>query len=134
MDTLVLVESPTKARTLTRFLGGKYDIEASVGHIRDLPKGDIGVDIENNFEPRYVTPKDKQKILTGLKKKVKTADLVLLATDPDREGEAISYHLLEMLKPEAKKGVEFKRIVFHEITKDAIEEALAHPRELDLKL
>jgi DNA topoisomerase I len=134
MDTLVLVESPTKARTLTRFLGAKYDIEASVGHIRDLPKGELGVDVEHNFEPRYVTPKDKQKILTGLKKKVKTADLVLLATDPDREGEAISYHLLEMLKPEAKKGVEFKRIVFHEITKDAIEEALVHPRELDLKL
>lgn len=134
MKTLVLVESPTKARTLTRFLSGKYDIQASVGHIRDLPKGDIGVDIENNFEPRYVTPKAKQKILTALKKKVKSADSVLLATDPDREGEAISYHLLEMLKPEAKKGVEFKRIVFHEITKEAIEEALVHPRELDTKL
>lgn len=134
MSTLILVESPTKARTLTRFFGKKYDVEASVGHIRDLPKGELGVDIENNFEPRYVTPKDKQKILTGLKKLVKKANLVLLATDPDREGEAISFHLLEMLKPEAKKGTEFKRIVFHEITKDAIEEALTNPRNLDTKL
>lgn len=134
MSTLILVESPTKARTLTRFFGKKYDVEASVGHIRDLPKGDIGVDIEHNFEPRYVTPKDKQKILTALKKKVKTADTVLLATDPDREGEAISFHLLEMLKPEAKKTTEFKRIVFHEITKEAIEEALGNPRDLDTKL
>ncbi|MGE5041888.1 MAG: type I DNA topoisomerase, partial [Candidatus Levyibacteriota bacterium] len=132
--TLILVESPTKARTLARFFGDKYDIEASVGHIRDLPKGDIGVDIEHNFEPRYVIPKAKQKILTGLKKKVKNKDEVLLATDPDREGEAISYHLLEMLKPEAKKDTTFKRIVFHEITKDAIEEALQSPRGIDEKL
>ncbi|MBP6913614.1 MAG: type I DNA topoisomerase [Candidatus Levybacteria bacterium] len=134
MSTLVLVESPTKARTLTRFFGDKYDVEASIGHIRDLPRGDIGVDIENNFEPRYVTPKAKQKTLTLLKKKVKKADTVLLATDPDREGEAISYHLLEMLKPEAKKGAVFKRIVFHEITREAIEEALNNPREIDEKL
>lgn len=134
MSTLILVESPTKARTLTRFFGNKYVVEASVGHIRDLPRGEIGIDFEKNFEPRYVTPKAKQKTLTGLKKLVKKADSVLLATDPDREGEAISFHLLEMLKPEAKKGIEFKRIVFHEITKDAIEEALTHPRELDLKL
>lgn len=133
-NTLILVESPTKARTLTRFFGKKYDVEASVGHIRDLPKGELGVDIEKDFEPRYVIPKDKQKILTGLKKKVKTADIVLLATDPDREGEAISFHLLEMLRPEAKKGTVFKRIVFHEITKEAIEEALENSRELDIKL
>lgn len=134
MNTLILVESPTKARTLTRFFGDKYDVEASIGHIRDLPKGDIGVDIEHNFEPRFVTPKAKQKTLTLLKKKVKKADTVLLATDPDREGEAISYHLLEMLKPEAQKNTEFKRIVFHEITKDAIEEALNKPRSIDEKL
>jgi len=133
-NTLILVESPTKARTLGRFFGDKYDIEASVGHIRDLPRGEIGVDIEHNFEPRFVTPKAKQKILTELKKRVKKADTVLLATDPDREGEAISFHLLEMLKPEAKKTTTFKRIVFHEITKDAIEEALENPRELDQKL
>lgn len=133
-NTLILVESPTKARTLTRFFGNKYDVEASVGHIRDLPKGELGVDIEHEFEPRYVIPKDKQKILTGLKKKVKNVDTVLLATDPDREGEAISFHLLEMLKPEAKKNTVFKRIVFHEITKEAIEEALNSPRELDIKL
>ncbi|HMS22477.1 MAG TPA: type I DNA topoisomerase [Candidatus Levybacteria bacterium] len=134
MSTLILVESPTKARTLTRFFGDKYDVEASIGHIRDLPRGDIGVDIEHDFEPRYVTPKAKQKTLTLLKKKVKKADTVLLATDPDREGEAISYHLLEMLRPEAKKGAVFKRIVFHEITRDAIEEALNNPREIDEKL
>lgn len=134
MPTLILVESPTKARTLTRFFGSKYMVEASVGHIRDLPRGEIGVDIEHDFEPRYVTPKAKQKTLTGLKKLVKKADSVLLATDPDREGEAISYHLFEMLKPEAKKSAEFKRIVFHEITKDAIEDALSHPRAIDQKL
>lgn len=134
MSTLILVESPTKARTLTRFFGSKYDVEASIGHIRDLPKGDIGIDFEDNFEPRFVTPKAKQKTLTMLRKKVKNADTVLLATDPDREGEAISFHLLAMLKPEAKKGTEFKRIVFHEITKDAIDEALLHPREIDTQL
>lgn len=134
MKTLILVESPTKARTLTRFFGDKYVVEASVGHIRDLPRGEIGIDFEKNFEPKYVTPKAKQKTLTGLKKLVKKADKVLLATDPDREGEAISYHLAEMLKPEAKKGIPFERIVFHEITKDAIEEALTHPRTIDQKL
>ncbi len=130
MNTLILVESPTKARTLTRFFGDKYDVEASVGHIRDLPKGDLGVDIEKDFEPRYVTPKDKQKILTGLKKKVEKADSVFLATDPDREGEAIAAHVKDVLNVKGKVS----RIVFHEITKEAIEDAFKNPRDIDENL
>lgn len=134
MKTLILVESPTKAKTLTRFLGGKYIIEASMGHIRDLPKGNFGVDLENNFEPKYVIPKDKRKIIENLKSKVKDVDQVILATDPDREGEAISFHLREVLGGEAKKDTKFDRIVFHEITPRAINEALENPHSLDMNL
>lgn len=134
MKNLILVESPTKAKTLSKFLGGKYDIEASVGHIRDLPKGDFGVDIEHNFEPKYVIPSDKRKIISLLKEKAGKADKIILATDPDREGEAISYHLREILKSEVKKGTKFERIAFHEITPKAISEALEHPREIDQNL
>src|SRR3989344_4763218 len=130
MKTLILVESPTKARTLTRFLKGEYDIEASLGHIRDLPKGNLGVDVDNNFEPKYVIPNDKRKIVEALKHKIKSAKDVILATDPDREGEAIAYHIKELFKKESKKS-SFKRIVFHEITQEAIEEALNHPREIN---
>ena len=103
MKTLILVESPTKAKTLTRFLEGKYDISASYGHIRDLPKSRIGIDIKNNFEPQYEIPKDKENIINDLKKRVVHADSVILATDPDREGEAISFHLHEILKNSVKK-------------------------------
>jgi DNA topoisomerase-1 len=134
MKTVILVESPTKAKTLNRFLEGKYDIQASLGHIRDLPKGNLGVDIDNNFEPKYVIPTEKRKTVETLKNLVKNADTVLLATDPDREGEAIAFHLLTILDPETKKNTDFKRIVFHEITKEAIEEALAHPRAIDENL
>src|SRR3989344_3518705 len=134
MKTLILVESPTKAKTLTRFLGDKYIIEASMGHIRDLPKGALGVDIEHDFTPKYVIPKDKRKIIEGLKSKVKNVDRVILATDPDREGEAISFHLKEVLAGEVKKGTKFDRIVFHEITPRAINEALEHPKEIDMNL
>lgn len=130
MKDLILVESPTKARTLNTFLKGKFDIEASMGHIRDLPKSKLGVDIKNDFEPQYVIPTDKKKILKSLGDKVKNTKTVILATDPDREGEAISYHLYEMLKKKAKKAV-FKRIVFHEITKEAIEEALKNPGKIN---
>ncbi len=134
MKSLILVESPTKAKTLSKFLGDKYTIEASMGHIRDLPKGALGVDIEHDFEPKYVIPKDKRKIIEGLKDEVKSVDKIILATDPDREGEAIAYHLKEVLKEEAKKGTSFERIVFHEITPRAINEAIGHPRDIDSNL
>jgi len=133
MKTLILVESPTKAKTLSRFLGSKYKIEASMGHIRDLPKGELGVDIEKNFEPKYVIPKDKRKTMESLKESAKDADRIILATDPDREGEAISFHLKEVLAAENKK-TSFERIVFHEITPSAINEALDHPHGIDMNL
>lgn len=134
MKDLILVESPTKAKTLTRFLKGEYDVMASMGHIRDLPKSKLGVDVENNFEPQYIIPKDKGKIVKELKAKVKTSQNIILATDPDREGEAIAFHLHEILKPTAKKNAEFTRIVFHEITQKAIEEAMNHSRKIDSDL
>jgi DNA topoisomerase-1 len=133
MKTLILVESPTKAKTLSRFLGAKYEIQASMGHIRDLPKGAIGVDIENNFEPKYVIPKDKRKTVENLKDDAKDVDHIILATDPDREGEAISFHLKTVLSEENKKA-KFDRIVFHEITPKAINEALEHPHDIDMNL
>lgn len=133
MKDVILVESPTKAKTLTRFLAGKYDVVASMGHIRDLPKSKLGVELENNFEPQYIIPRDKQKTVKQLKDTVKGAKLIILATDPDREGEAISYHLHEILKDINKKA-DFERIVFHEITKNAIEEAMGHKRKIDIDL
>ncbi len=127
---LVIVESPTKAKTISRFLEKDFKVESSYGHVRDLPKSELGIDVENNFEPRYIIPKKSQKIVTGLKKIVKTADEIILATDEDREGEAIAWHLAEALNlPENSK-----RIVFHEITKSAIQEALNNPRGLDMNL
>jgi len=134
MKNVILVESPTKAKTLTKFLGGKYIIEASLGHIRDLPKGNFGIDIEHDFEPKYVIPSDKRKIIENLKNKVKDAEKIILATDPDREGEAISHHLYEVLKKYAKKDAAFERIAFHEITPQAIAEALENPRKIDNNL
>ena len=131
---LIIVESPTKARTLSRFLGKKYQIEASMGHIRDLPKSELGVDVEHDFTPKYVTPRLKAKRAKELKDAAKKATSIVLATDPDREGEAIAFHVAELLKPKAKKDTPFSRIVFHEITEHAIKEALANPREIDLKL
>jgi len=128
---LVIVESPTKAKTITKFLGSKYKIESSFGHIRDLPKSTIGVDTENNFEPKYVIPTKARKNLNILKKLAKEADHIILATDEDREGEAIAWHLAEAMDAPDKK---FGRIVFHEITKDAILEALNNPRTINMKL
>lgn len=133
MKDVILVESPTKAKTLTRFLSGKYEVVASMGHIRDLPKSKLGIDMENNFEPQYIIPKDKQKTVKSLKNTVKGAKLIILATDPDREGEAISFHLHHILK-DVNKNADFERIVFHEITKDAIEEAMGHKRKIDQDL
>lgn len=135
MANLVIVESPTKARTLSRFLGDKYQIEASMGHIRDLPKGSLGVEVENNFQPDYVIPRDKRKKVTELKKAAQKADELWLATDPDREGEAIAWHLQHILTESHKgKMPTIKRVVFHEITESAIKEAFAHPREIDIQL
>src|ERR671910_852187 len=141
---LVIVESPAKAKTLGRFLGTKYRVEASYGHIRDLPEsaaevpkeikerdwGRLGVDVENDFTPYYVVPGDKKKQVAHLKTAVKDASELLLATDPDREGESISWHLAQVLKPK----VPVRRIVFHEITEDAVNEALRHPGEVNENL
>lgn len=127
---LIIVESPTKAKTLTRFLKGKYNVVATLGHIRDLPKADLGVDVEHDFTPRYIVPRDKAKHVKELKEKAKKADTVILATDPDREGEAIAWHMQELLN----NNTHFSRIAFHEITEHAIKEALDNPRTIDLKL
>ncbi len=126
---LVLVESPTKTKTLEKFLGNNYKVLASGGHIRDLPKSKLGIDVENNFEPQYVIPLKSRKNIKPLKEAVKKADEVYLATDPDREGEAISYHLVQAL------GLEnYKRVVFNEITKKAVEEAVKNPGSIDVNL
>ena len=136
---LIIVESPTKARTLQGFLGSGYKILSSFGHVRDLPKGDFGVDVDKDFEPKYVIPTKARKNLTLLKKAVKDAGLILISTDPDREGEAIAWHLVEALKldkPKTEKieGKPYQRIEFHEITKTAIENALKNPREINFDL
>ncbi|MFH1575538.1 MAG: type I DNA topoisomerase [Candidatus Nealsonbacteria bacterium] len=129
---LIIVESPTKALTIKKFLGENYKVLSSFGHVRDLPKGDLGVDIENNFEPRYVIPTKSRKTITALKKEMEKAKSVILATDEDREGEAISWHLAQVLK--LNKTNNYQRIVFHEITKPAIEQALKNPRAIDMNL
>ncbi len=140
MQNLVIVESPTKSRTLQKFLGSKYKIEASMGHIRDLPKSEFGVDVENNFEPKYIIPRDKRKKVNELKKLAQDAKTIWLASDPDREGEAIAWHISELLKQgsgknkKSKVNVEVKRVVFHEITQQAIKAAFDHPRAIDFKL
>ncbi len=143
---LIIVESPTKARTLTKFLKGKYTVEATMGHIRDLPKAELGVDVEAQFAPRYVIPRDKAKHVSELKTLAAKANEIILATDPDREGEAIAWHVAQILENSSKKSdtagdsptvkltTPYKRIVFHEITEKAIHEALEHAREVDLKL
>ena len=130
-SNLVIVESPAKARTLGKILGKGYNLKASVGHIRDLPKSQLGVDIENGFAPKYVVPRNKSKIVQELKKAVKTASAVYLATDPDREGEAISWHLTKVTKTDR---IPYHRVVFYEITKEAVERAFKHPRSIDIKL
>ena len=126
-DTLVIVESPAKARTIKKFLGSSFAVEASMGHVIDLPKSKLGVDIENDFTPKYITIRGKGKVLKRLRKAVKKNDRVLLATDPDREGEAISWHLSRALKLEEDRP----RIVFNEITEEAIDRALSAPRSID---
>src|SRR3954463_2729358 len=141
---LVIVESPAKAKTIAGYLGSEYIVESSIGHIRDLPhnaseipaklKGEpwarLGVNVENDFEPLYVVDSRKKKVVADLKAKLKNADELLLATDEDREGEAIAWHLVQELKP----TVPVRRMVFHEITRPAIEKALGETREIDATL
>ena len=130
-NKLVIVESPTKAKTIGSFLGKNFTVKSSFGHVRDLPKGKMGVDTEHGFIPTYVIPTKSRKIVTELKKAAAKADEVYFATDEDREGEAISWHLAELLDQDPAK---LKRITFHEITKEAIAHAIEHPRSLDLRL
>src|SRR5579884_3892587 len=135
MQNLVIVESPTKARTLSRFLGNKYQIEASMGHVRDLPKSELGIDIDKDFQPLYVIPRDKRKKANELKKMAEDTQEIWLATDPDREGEAIAWHIKHILDEDKKvRNVKMHRVVFHEITPEAIKEAFENPRDIDLKL
>lgn len=128
---LVIVESPAKAKTIGKFLGKGYKIEASMGHVRDLPKSQMGVDPEKNFEPKYITIRGKGDLINKLKKEAKNADKVFLATDPDREGEAISWHLANLLNLDEKKQY---RITFNEITKNAVKNAIKAPRKIDMDL
>ena len=128
---LVIVESPTKVKTIKKFLGSNYVVMASNGHVRDLPKSQMGVDLEHDFEPKYITIRGKGEILAGLRKDVKQADKIYLATDPDREGEAISWHLMKALKLEGKKVY---RISFNEITKSAVKASLKNARDIDMDL
>lgn len=128
---LVIVESPAKVKTIKKFLGANYEVAASNGHVRDLPKSQLGIDVNNDYEPKYITIRGKGDILAALRKEVKKAEKIYLATDPDREGEAISWHLMYALKLEGKKVY---RITFNEITKNAVKESLKHAREIDMNL
>src|SRR5262245_30320340 len=122
--TLVVVESPAKAKTIGKYLGHGYTVKATVGHIRDLPERELGVDVNSSFKPKFVTVKGKQKAITELKAAAKEADEVLIATDPDREGEAIAWHVQDQV---GKITRDVKRVLFHEITKDAIRQAIENP-------
>src|SRR3989338_8798241 len=130
---LIIVESPTKAKTISRFLGSGFTVKSSFGHVRDLPKSKMGVDVEHNFEPKYVIPAKAKKVISELKEDLKGSDKIILATDSDREGESIAWHLSEALDLKKLK-IATERIVFHEITKSAIQEALENPRVIDMNL
>ncbi|MEG2428636.1 MAG: type I DNA topoisomerase [Clostridium sp.] len=132
--SLVIVESPAKVKTIKKFLGANYEVDASNGHVRDLPKSQLGIDIEHNFEPKYITIRGKGDILAKLRKQVKKADKIYLATDPDREGEAISWHLMKALKLDECKDKKVYRISFNEITKNAVKASLKSPRVIDMNL
>ena len=131
---LVIVESPAKVKTIKKFLGNNYEVAASYGHVRDLPKSRMGIDVDNDYEPKYITIRGKGELLADLRKKVKKADRIYLATDPDREGEAISWHLIAALKLDEMKDKEVYRITFNEITKKAVTESLKNARGIDLNL
>ena len=131
MAKLLIVESPAKAKTITKYLGNGYQVKASMGHLRDLPKKELGVDVDNNFQTTYLPIDGKGKIISDLKEAADEADFVYLATDPDREGEAISWHLQQLLELDARKT---QRVTFNEITKTAVTEAVKHPRDIDMNL
>ena len=128
---LVIVESPAKAKTIERYLGNKYKVKASMGHVRDLPKSQMGVDVENSYEPKYITIRGKGPVLKELKTAAKKAKKIYLAADPDREGEAIAWHLAHSLDVDINSDC---RVVFNEITKDAIKESFKHPRPINMDL
>ena len=130
-ENLVIVESPAKAKTIEKFLGSGFTVKSSFGHIRDLPSNSLSVDIANGYGPQYNVSEDKKKMVSELKALAKKADIVWLASDEDREGEAIAWHLLEALNLDVEKT---RRIVFHEITKDAILHAIENPRSIDMNL
>src|ERR1700739_3962393 len=128
---LLIVESPAKAKTIEKFLGEDFQVKSCYGHIRDLEKNDMGIDIKNNFSPKYIVPEEKEKVVKELKSLAKKADEVWLASDEDREGESISWHLAEVL---GLNPITTKRIVFHEITKPAIQKAVQNPRTINMSL
>ena len=131
MAKLVIVESPAKAKTIGKYLGDDYEVTASMGHIRDLPASQLGIDVEHGYTPQYISIKGKEKLIKELKSKAKHADGVLLATDPDREGEAISWHLKSLLNlPDEKTH----RVTFNEITKNVVRQSIEHPRDIDQNL
>src|SRR5437667_9983234 len=137
--SLIIVESPAKARTITKYLGRGYTVVASIGHVKDLPTSKLGVDLDHDFKPQYVTIKGKSQVLADIKKKAEAADKVYLAPDPDREGEAIAWHIAEEIngtsKGKAAKGKNRKvfRVLFNEITQTAVKRALLAPGDIDLK-
>ena len=133
-SNLVIVESPAKVKTIKKFLGSSYEADASGGHVRDFPKSQFGIDVDNDFEPKYITIRGKGEVLARLRKEVKKADKIYLATDPDREGEAISWHLLKALKLDEVKDKKVYRISFNEITKNAVKTSLKEPRAIDMNL
>ena len=130
-NNLVIVESPTKVKTVKKFLGTGYEVLASNGHVRDLPKSSLGIDVEHGFEPKYITIRGKGDLVASLRKAAAKADKVYLATDPDREGEAISWHLSKALNLDKKK---MRRITFNEITKTAVKASLKNARDIDMDL
>ncbi|MGH9763839.1 MAG: type I DNA topoisomerase, partial [Blastocatellia bacterium] len=132
--SLVIVESPSKAKTINKYLGSEYTVLASVGHIKDLPKKDIGINFEKNFEPTYEVIPGKDKVVKQLKAAAKTATIIYVATDPDREGEAIGWHIKEELEGTGKNKKQIKRVLFNEITKPAIQESFKHPTDIDQNL
>ncbi|MEW5918607.1 MAG: toprim domain-containing protein, partial [Gemmatimonadota bacterium] len=137
-SALVIVESPAKAKTISKYLGRGYRVRATIGHVRDLPEKKLGIDLEKNFEPEYVTIAGKEKTLAELKSAAKESSAIYIATDPDREGEAIGWHVAESVKQRKTKteagSPPVRRVLFREITKDAVREAMEHPRAIDMRL
>jgi DNA topoisomerase-1 len=132
--SLVIVESPAKAKTIGKYLGKNFVVKASLGHVKDLPKNDIAVDVEHDFRPTYVVIEGKKKLIDELKRAAKESDAVYLAADPDREGEAICFHLEEELRSKKAGGPEFFRVTFNEITAAAVKRAFEHPRQVNVAL